>query len=260
MYREIKPDPRLAPFVRCFWCMERDYGIPGAHEVVWPDGKTELLLLVTGDYTCNGDLLPRNLLIGPLTRPVTLTAPGVVRLAGVRFHPWGFWPFFGAPVHRLRDRLLPYPNMAVPPDIAEGLAALEQHLLARMAENHPLVAPMARAVLDSEGMLPVAELEERSGVSARHLERLFQEVVGLTPKRLSVIIRFDKARRALFRNPDVSLTEVASQMGYYDQSHFIRDFRTHFGMTPGEFREWVLRQRATLFPATRVGFVQVNPT
>lgn len=275
MYREIKPDPRLAPFVRCFWFMERDYGVPGAHEVVWPDGKTELLVLADGQYEHEREPLPRDLLIGPLTKPFTLTSPGRVGLVGVRFWPWGFWPFFRMPVGRLRNHLCAYADVAGPragqlqesvtsTGMEAGAAMLEKHLLeavaARTLENHPLVAPLARVILAAEGMLSVQELEDRSGVSSRHLERLFQEVVGLTPKKLSVIVRFDKARRAIFWNPDVDLIEVANQVGYYDQSHFIRDFRSHFGMTPGEFREWTQRQRATMVPAPGVGFLQSKPT
>lgn len=271
MYREIKPDPRLEPFVKCFWIMERDYGVPGAHEVVWPDGKTEVLFLAEGRFERDGEPLPLALFIGPLTQPIILTSPGKVRLAGVRFWPWGFWPFWKSPVNRLRDRLFSYAEMTGPTagGLQEQIASvginasvplLEQYLLTALDEGalqtHPLVAPMARQILDAEEALSGAGLEQRSGVSVRHLERLFQEVVGLTPKKLGAIARFDRARRALFRNPRMEITEAAHLLGYYDLSHFIRDFRANFGMTPGEFKDWTERQRATIVRGANVDFVQ----
>lgn len=263
VYREIKPHPRLEPFVKCFWYMERDYRAPGAEEVVWPDGKTELLCLTgPASYVHAGTVLPRSLLIGPLTRPLPLTARGVVRLAGVRFLPWGFWPFCRRPVSALRDQVVPWSDLMgdASADLAGAAAALEGALLRRLDEegvaNHPLVAPLAQVLVDAEGGVPIAELERRAGVTARHLERLFNEVVGLTPKKLSVILRFDKARRALFWNPKADLTDVAHDLGYYDHSHFIRDFRALFGMTPSEFKEWTARQRASTRRTTQVDFLQ----
>jgi AraC-like DNA-binding protein len=267
-YREIKPHPRLEPFVKCFWYMERDYSVPGAEEVVWPDGKTELLCLTgTASYENAGTVLPRSFLIGPLTRPLPLTAPGVVRLVGVRFLPWGFWPFSRKPVSALRDQVVPHVSGVgeLPADdLSEAAAQLEGALLRRLDEegvaNHPLVAPLAQAIVEAEGALSAIDLERRAGVTTRHLERLFSEVVGLTPKKLSVILRFDKARRVLFWNPRADLTDVAHDLGYYDHSHFIRDFRALFGMTPSEFKEWTARQRASTRRPPQVGFLQEEPS
>jgi len=72
-------------------------------------------------------------------------------------------------------------------------------------------------------------------MSVRQLERRFRLVAGLSPKRLAVITRLQAAFALLDAGAEPSLTDVAHRCGYFDQSHFIRDFRAVTGIPPGRF-------------------------
>ncbi len=70
------------------------------------------------------------------------------------------------------------------------------------------------------------------GYSTKQLNRLFMEYYGMNVKAILMVIRMQKALDYLIHNPDESLTSLAVDMGYYDQSHFINDLKIHLGMTP----------------------------
>jgi AraC-like DNA-binding protein len=91
----------------------------------------------------------------------------------------------------------------------------------------------------SEGLIPVGRLVSETGLSQRHLSRKFQEYVGLSPKEYLRVSRFIHSLDHLKRYPVFSLTEVAYKSGYYDQAHFIRDYKDYTGYTPGQVvRAW----------------------
>ena len=75
----------------------------------------------------------------------------------------------------------------------------------------------------------------RAGCSRRHLAAQFREHVGLPPKLLARILRFDRVIALLRHAEPERWAEVAYDCGYYDQAHFNRDFRQFAGSTPGAF-------------------------
>jgi AraC-like DNA-binding protein len=91
-----------------------------------------------------------------------------------------------------------------------------------------------RRLLVSDGRVPVASLAEEVGWSRRHLAARFREHVGLQPKALARILRFERAAERLRRGAD--LADAALDSGYYDQAHFNRDFKAFAGVTPTQYR------------------------
>jgi AraC-like DNA-binding protein len=87
----------------------------------------------------------------------------------------------------------------------------------------------------SAGRVRVIELAREAGIGVRQLERRFRDRVGLSPKRLATIVRFQRAFGAIAAGRDATLTEIAHDSGYFDQSHFIRDFRRLAGCSPSRF-------------------------
>lgn len=118
------------------------------------------------------------------------------------------------------------------PNDAARVAALEDFLVALPFEDDPLVARALELVAPSTGDVRVAVVARSLGLSERQLERRFLQRVGITPKRFATLLRFERAL-ALARTAP-SLTAAALDAGYYDQSHFIRDFRRFAGIAPGE--------------------------
>ena len=119
------------------------------------------------------------------------------------------------------------------------IAALEDALLQILAggETTRLQSrPIAMDILDAHGMIRVSELLRKHGINARYLERVFLEEVGVTAKVLSRIVRFNHAKQMIESNPSIDLLTLAYECGYADQSHFTRNFREMFGITPSEFK------------------------
>ncbi len=101
------------------------------------------------------------------------------------------------------------------------------------------------------GLGTVAELAERVGLSVRQLERQFRDQVGMSPKSLSRLTRFEAAQHRIFETEALSFTRLAHELGYADQAHFTREFRAFAAQSPGGFRaevkEFLRRQGGVAF-------------
>jgi AraC-like DNA-binding protein len=109
-------------------------------------------------------------------------------------------------------------------------AFLSDHLLNR--ELDPRLSSALRQVFELRGNVPISALAKHAGAHARTLRRLFDQWVGLPPKRFVRVVRLQAALRAL--PGATNWAHVAADLGYQDQAHFIHDVRDLFGATPGE--------------------------
>ncbi len=89
-----------------------------------------------------------------------------------------------------------------------------------------------KRIVDSGGLVTIGALVDETGWSQKHLVSQFREHIGLAPKTFARVMRFGRAVNRLRRREHTSLTELALDCGYYDQSHFDRDFRNFAGVTP----------------------------
>ncbi|WP_203982096.1 AraC family transcriptional regulator [Sphaerisporangium rufum] len=141
----------------------------------------------------------------------------------------------GAPALRLRDRLRAAPGWT------ERFALLDAELPALIAGRPgagpaPEVGWAWRRLLAGGGAVPVGELAAETGWSPRHLSGRFRAEIGLTPKQVARVVRFDRARRLLARRAAAGgppeLARLAAACGYYDQAHLAREFREFAGHAP----------------------------
>jgi transcriptional regulator GlxA family with amidase domain len=118
--------------------------------------------------------------------------------------------------------------------------------LARAFERDPRrVDGVQRAwqlLATSQGLVDIDRVVAASDFSHRHLISLFRERVGVTPKLLGRILRFDRATRMLTSGYPHGLAALATECGYYDQAHMVRDFRALGGCTPGTYLDSVWPQ------------------
>lgn len=139
---------------------------------------------------------------------------------------------WGVRARELRQRLL---DCATP---HECFSLLERELLARLSSRvlvHPAISFALRSQSFAEPSVRVAKLRRESGYSERRFTHLFAQAVGLTPKKYLRVKRLAGILRELARR-DEPLAHVAAAYGYFDQAHFVRDFRELTGVTPSAYR------------------------
>jgi AraC-like DNA-binding protein len=250
-YSEYHPQPPLNALVECFWALESNSeGTPPTPERILPDGCVELILNFASPFVqYSGDLQklqPRNFIVGQMTQPMLISPTGPVQLIGIRFHPGGTAPFFRIPMHELRNQVVELASFARPLEVklkaaatedygepVDKVAVLEKLLTSLLLESGSdlRLLGIAAKIVGRAGMISIDDLAYQSGLSGRQLERRFLNDIGVGPKLLSRILRFQQVFRAVEANR-VSWPEVAVDCGYYDQAHLIRDFRQFAQQTP----------------------------
>lgn len=188
---------------------------------------------------------------------------GTGRVFGVKFRPGAFRPFLGRPVSELTDQTRPLAtlwgadagalaaDLSAAPELDALVAVAERHLRAHRPEPDPVVAEIGRivhALLHDRTITRVEEVSSRFGIRPRTLQRLFQRYVGVSPKWVLSRYRLHEAAARLAEGPEVSWAAVATELGYFDQSHFIRDFTRAVGQTPAAYAD-SCRRRTAAFSA-----------
>jgi AraC-like DNA-binding protein len=249
-YHEILPRSPLNSFVECFWTLEGDGPSPAAApERILPDGCIELILNFGERFSQHTDehreLQPRHFVVGQMSGPILISPNGTVQLLGIRFHPGGTLPFFRVRMSELTDRLTELGDLSRelerqlldvcedPPSLAEKTNAVEAALMARLVRGSydPSAMRLAARIVGSAGLVSLDQLASEAGISSRQLERRFMRDVGVGPKLLSRILRFQQVFRAVER-VDPAWASIAVECGYYDQAHLIRDCNQFAGQTP----------------------------
>ncbi len=244
--------PALASRIECLWLAEDDQAGPGPAERILPDGCVEWIIHLGAAYARIGDdgrssPQPASFVVGPMSRPVSIAPTGPVRTLGVRFRPGGAREALGVPLDVLADTVATAEELwgaagrriedsvGNAPDDATRREAIEDFLEARLARSRggdERLASAVAEVLAGRGRRPVAEIARRVGWGRRQLERTFRAAVGVTPKTLSRVIRFQNLLRLAGRRPRASWADLAARCGYADQSHLVREFRELAGVTP----------------------------
>ncbi|CAN5909774.1 hypothetical protein BH23ACT11_BH23ACT11_29050 [soil metagenome] len=253
MYRTYIPRPPLSDFVELFWIYE-GYDPPHVRERVIPTGTMQLIFNLREDefrvYDRRGHQFQRldgALISGAHSKFVVIDTASQTSTAGVHFRPGGAYPFLGLPASELRDADVPLEALwgtkaielrdrLLESETPESrFSLLEQALLAQVArplEHHPAVALALNEFQSMPRTRAVREMSERAGLSQRRFIQLFREEVGLTPQLYCRIRRFQEVVRLVGSGQRVEWGDVALGCGYFDQAHFIHDFRSFSGVTP----------------------------
>lgn len=232
------PSDDLAPFVEHYWTVEWDL----------PEARTaETLPHPAVHIVLEGDQAEVH---GVSSRRFSRVLQGRGRVFGIKFRPGGFRPFVAQPVADFTDRGLPL--QAVFGDAAAGLAqralALRQHqdsialLEAFLRQCHPqpdasaaLAGRIAERIAGDRCITRVEQLVGEFGIGLRTLQRLFGEYVGVSPKWVIQRYRLHEAAARLAAGGDNDWPDIALELGYADQAHFIRDFRKLVGRSPADY-------------------------
>jgi len=192
----------------------------------------------------------RSRIQGVVTGRFTALLEGRGRVFGIKFRPAGFRPFLGSSVAALTDRSVAVAEVFGRPgdSLVDELLTLEDEPgMARVADSFltdrlpppdPTVHSVNRIVqliVSDRSITRVDEVVDRVGVSKRTLQRLFSEYVGVTPKWVIQRYRLHEAADRLADGHELNVAALAQDLGYFDQAHFVRDFKAIVGKPPAEY-------------------------
>lgn len=253
-HQAFSPNPALQPLVRCHWTFNSRHADLAQALTVVPDGCVNMVFHCGApyrQYLGGGHVQqPRCFVMGQLTQPLHIQPLGDTDIFAVRFQPHGFAAFCAAPPQALRNRAVPLQalfgragselgrSVLRASTTAERIARVEhflsQHLQPLEQEGEGL-KPLLDAMQAARGHIALGSVLTRSGLSRRQQERRFAQQVGLSPKQLCKMIRLQSVLPALLARRFDSLTDLATHGDYYDQAHFIKDFKALTGFTPSQF-------------------------
>ena len=244
-YRHVRHQPpaALAAWVQHFWveCWDWPEQEPQTREVL-PHPCVHLVF-------ASG----RSRILGVQRARFVRQLKGRDRILGVKFRPGAFYPFLRRPVASLADSSLPLAELFD----AAAAAAAEQEVLAgadeqamveaagcflapRLPPPDPWVEAAAGAVEEiacDSRITRVEHLTARSGLPERSLQRLFSRYVGASPRWVIKRYRIYEVLEHLGSSAaDMDWAGLAQELGYFDQAHFIKDFKKLVGRTPAEYR------------------------
>jgi AraC-like DNA-binding protein len=253
------PSPPLSHFISLMWFGD-DYIVPHRLERVLPTGEMALIINLWENRTRVYDADdPRkfttfdgSIVVGVYSAFTVIDTDEQRATAGVAFRPGGAFPFLNLPAGQLQDSNASLADLwgrQAASDLREQLLAahspqqkfkiLEHAFLSRMnapvEPTHPAVS-FAVANFRHRPQRPIAAITDQIGLSDRHFIQLFSQHVGLTPKLFCRVQRFQQVLRNIVSTSAtdsvIDWTQIALTCGYFDQSHFIHDFRAFSGINP----------------------------
>jgi AraC-like DNA-binding protein len=253
-FRHRVPRPPLDSFIESIWVYQNDPR-PPALERILPTGAAQLIVNLKEDQTrlYNPEFPDRcvstsgSVLSGVQNRFQVIDTSEQEYVAGVAFKPGGTVPFFRVPAHEASDADVPLESLWGP----RVTATLRERLLEsrtidatldafetvlretwRPPGLHPAVVHALAAFDRAPSTTSIARVTDIIGLSAKRFIERFKSEVGVTPKRYCRIRRFQHALAVSHQDRHVDWTRVALDCGYFDQAHFIHDFRSFAGITP----------------------------
>ncbi|RFM28713.1 helix-turn-helix transcriptional regulator [Deminuibacter soli] len=255
-YNEISPGNRLKQYVKCYYIYESDVATT-FEDTVFPSGCMEIIFnLGTGNWQTATDTgfttTPSIELWGQIIKPLQVKSIGKNTMLGIRFFPHAAVCFLNDKIDLFNNQVVDFSHLSGTP-VNDLYAQLQDtsnwHKRIELVENYLLnqlsasETKFGRLAVVNDVMLELRRADFfdnidnvalRYGITSRYLQKLFVQYTGLTPKLYSKIHRFQNSLR-LITKKDTSLTSIAYDCGYFDQSHFIREFKSFTGLTPSGY-------------------------
>ena len=249
------PAADLAEAVAGLWATEAD--TVSFRERIVPRETIELMINLGGPQMVHRhgpdpvQHFRRTWVSGLQTECLEIESPTAARLIAASLRPAHAGPILGVAGRELTERVVSLDDVIAraaeelacrieeSPSLIGRFLIFEDFLRGRLRQMrypiNPAVCRAVRRLLASAGQLPARALSQELGCSPRYLELRMNEQVGMPPKQLARLLRFSQAIEAIRSTPAIDWLHVAAACGYYDQSHFNRDFRRFTGVTPSEF-------------------------
>lgn len=255
-YQTFQPHADLKSVVKCYWTLEVPAENTAERQRIIPDGCIEMAFILGEDikrFTTKTDFIlqPRAMVLGQTIEPFYIQPTGYVNTFAIRFYPYGFANFVTTPIKNLANKETPIGQLfgeTAAADLEQKIIhATDAHQRIEIAERFLLATLDAQSTIDHIVKTTIDTLLSTNGSSSintilkgdlskrRQLERKFLKQIGVSPKQLGRVIRLQTALKMLLSQNPEKLTRIAYESEYYDQAHFIKDFREFTGTNPKEF-------------------------
>ncbi|MCB0653976.1 MAG: AraC family transcriptional regulator [Saprospiraceae bacterium] len=259
LYVEYLPKSTLSRHVECFW--ELDFApddLRGQFEMLSPDCTYDIIF-----STENLSFRPINAstwqkiptgaaFMGQRTSSIQYKVTRPVKIFGIRFKPFAFWNLIPFPLYKLNDKafsltdifeITPLCNQLIKRILSgsevQAKMELSEQLMLNISKDNLIVDPMLRDqvnyILERKGILRVNEMYSEFGISKVGLRNNFINKIGLTPKKVSQIWRLNYFLYLQQNTSCQNLTQLGLDAGFYDQAHFIKEFKSFFHCSPLHF-------------------------
>jgi AraC-like DNA-binding protein len=254
-YQTFKPHPDLKTIVKCYWTLEVPEQKDVQRQLILPDGCVDMCFILGDDikrYTSNDDYIiqPRQMLLGQITEQFYIEPTGYVNTFAIRFYPYGFANFVNVPLNELVNKETPLTELfgdkkteplsrkIIQAKTTDERIDIAEKFLVDILNDKVTIDNIVKSTIDtmllSKGRKPLISILN-DATKRRQLERNFIKQIGLSPKQLSKVIRLQTTLHMLLSQKTKTLIDIAYENEYYDQAHFIKDFKEFTGITPKEF-------------------------
>lgn len=250
-YESFSPSESLSRLVKEYWIFENSDPTPNRQKII-PDGYSEIIIHYGDAYQINlsgkWETQASMLFSSQISKFFNLENTGVSGMIGIKLHPAAFNQLFHKDISGYTDRVVSLLELI--PTESESLTDLKsndlsitervrlaEHWLESQLENlkpQEKIEHCINEIFNTHGMIDIEQLASKVSLSTRQLERLFKKVIGLTPKFYSRIIRFNYIFDVMKEQKNTWI-RTALQSGYFDQSHFIKNFKEFAGEEPSNY-------------------------
>jgi len=252
-FKKIFPSLALQPFVKNYWILKVEESDIPFSQLLFPFGSFELIINIDNapEIQIEGDkkasVQSNSLFPGQFTKSFLLNYTKPFKCMGISMQPWTGNSLFKIPANHFTNNLTNLEDIEKKSSLREQLLAaknefeiigiFEDYLLKKL-KNYQVDQTstfIAKAILNSPSIDTYKDIVSTIGISRRRIEQRFLETTGLPMGFFVRKIRFQKAVTNLLDNSSIPLTQIGMDAGYYDQSHFIREFKELSTLTPKEF-------------------------
>jgi hypothetical protein len=257
-YKTYQPHSDLGAFIKCYWTLEVQAEVGAQRQRIIPEGCLEMAFILGDDikrYTSEDKFIiqPRAMVLGQITEPFFIEPTGYVNSFAVCFYPYGFANFVSTPIKDLANRETPLAvlfgeetaeeltqKITEAKDTKARMEIIESFFFKRL-NNRVSIDDIVKKTIDAmfltKGSISIKSALHSDASKRRQLERNFTKQIGISPKQLGRVIRLQTALKMMLKQQHESLTTIAYDSDYYDQPHFIKDFKEFTGTTPRDFFE-----------------------
>lgn len=253
--KTYEPNIDLTEFVKRYWTLDGEKENTPIKNTIVPDGTMKLIFHYGDTYKHHSQcgeiiILPKCFLIGQLTKPYVIEPIGVTGSFVVQFKPNGFLPFTTIPIKEMENTAIPIEKLfgekgkklgeqiLNASSTSKRIKIIESFLFSKLADKNTfdnIVKSTVETIFNTNGQFSVNRFSTNNNINRRQLARKFSSNIGLSPKQLAKTIRIQATLKTLLNRENISLTTLAYENEYFDQAHFIKEFKEFTGLTPKEF-------------------------